>query len=114
MVKTEAAEELPEEKSHHDIGQMKADMAAAAGIVGESKETKKRGRPAKAAAPEVPAMPPAEEKKPIVLENLIAAFQKFAREKSREEAGKLIASYGCKSVRDLPAEKYEEILGRLS
>ena len=98
------AEYEPEEVSHINISDLK-DKAPA----------KKRGRPVKETkAEEVPVAPPVPAEKALTLEeDIIPAFQKFAREKSREEAGKIIAAYGAKSVRELPADKYAEILGKL-
>lgn len=49
--------------------------------------------------------------KPLTLEkNIIPAFQAFAKKHSREKAGKVLAKYKVKSVRDLPTTKFPEIL----
>lgn len=45
--------------------------------------------------------------------DLIPAFQAFAGQRSRDEAAKVLQSYGVKSVRDLPKAKYPEVMKRL-
>ncbi len=57
---------------------------------------------------------PAEEPKGPTLEDLIAAFQKYAKKHSREKAGKLLAALKVKSVRDIKAKDYEKVLKALS
>lgn len=47
------------------------------------------------------------------LDEVIKAFQEYAAKHSRDKAGAILAKYKVKSVRNLPPEKFPEILKRL-
>ncbi len=99
----EAPEESDDEETADEDETEDADEAEE-----EAPVAKKRGRPAKAT---IAAAEPTKATKGLTLEgNIIPAFQKFADKHSREKAGKVLTKYGVKSVRDLPKEKYPEIL----
>lgn len=51
------------------------------------------------------------EEKKLSLENdVIPAFQKYAKKYDRAKAGAVLAKFGVRSVRDLPADKYAAVL----
>jgi len=54
----------------------------------------------------------AEEEK-TTLDDVVKAFQKYAAKYSREKAGKILAKFKVKSVRDIPAEKYDSVMKML-
>ncbi len=64
---------------------------------GEEEEEEKPAKKAKAAAIDLD-------------KDIIPAFQKFAAKHSREKAQKILGKYKAKNVRQLPVEKYGEIL----
>lgn len=47
------------------------------------------------------------------LEDVIGAFQKYAKKHSREKAAKVLATFKAKSVRDLKAAQYDKVLAAL-
>ncbi len=103
----EADAEDVEDEATEDAEELEADDDEAED---EAPAPKKRGRPAKT-APVERLMKDVKTTKGHTLEgDIIPAFQKFADKHSREKAGKVLAKYGVKSVRDLPKEKYPEIL----
>lgn len=51
--------------------------------------------------------------KTVSLETVITAFQKFAQAGHKDAAVAILKKYKVKSVRDLPAAKYDEILKQL-
>jgi len=104
-----------EETSEHDISTMKADADEA---------PKKRGRPKKEETTDEDTqeefdLGDAEEveepkkMKAITEDDMIKAFKAYANEHSREKAGKILAKFGVKSVRDLKAAEYGKVLKTL-
>lgn len=86
----------------------------------------KAAKPKTEKAPAAPAPEPAPEENfdlgeetpaaepEITLEQVVAGFQKFAKDHGRDKAGRILGSYGVKSVRDLPKEKYSDVMKKLS
>lgn len=57
---------------------------------------------------------PGEEVPVLTLEVVVAEFQKYAKANTREKAGKVLASFGVKSVRDLDPKKYPDVMKKLA
>lgn len=80
-------------------------------------EVKKRTRKAAAVVEEEPASDDIdlgdEEKTPTLENDIIPAFQAYAKKHSREAAAKVLAKYKVKSVRDLPEAKFGEVIKTL-
>jgi hypothetical protein len=55
----------------------------------------------------------AEEENESTLEDVITALQKYSKKHSRDKAAKVLAKFRVRSVRDLPKQKFGEIIGML-
>lgn len=54
-----------------------------------------------------------EEEDDTTIEDVIGAFQKYAKKHSREKAAKVLAKFKVKSVRDLKPANFSQVLGLL-
>lgn len=122
--------EAPETTSVHDIGEIRRgrgrppkaktpeaedDLSFGGEEEEEAPEAEETEEAEEEAAEEEEAPAPAKKaSSEQALEKVIAAFQTYVKKNSREKAGKILAKYKVKSVRDLPKEKYSEIIKLLS
>lgn len=100
--KVEAAADL-------DFGDEPAAEAEAETEEAEETETEEaEAEPEEEEKPEPPKAP-----KLTLEKHIIPAFQAYAKKHTREKAGEILTKYKVKSVRDLPADKYAEIMKKL-